>query len=51
MKTYRFVWRDGSVSTGKGKTPEQALANLGYGAGAVAALDYWEEINHDPTNT
>lgn len=42
-RTYSFHWRDGKVSTGEGATPEDAFSALGYGAGAVAALDYYEE--------
>lgn len=44
MNEYIFHWRDGTTSTGKGETPEQALNHdLGYGYGAVSALDYWEQ--------
>lgn len=43
MATYRFHWKDGSISRGKGSTPEEILSKLGYGQGALGALDYWEK--------
>jgi hypothetical protein len=45
MKTYRFHWRDGTTCDGDGASPEEALPKLGYGSGAVAALDYHEELS------
>ena len=42
MNWYVFHWRDGERSEGEGETPEDAFTKLGYGAGAVKALDYWE---------
>lgn len=44
MKTFKFHWRDGKVSTGRGTDAADALTRLGYGGGAVAALDYHEEV-------
>ncbi len=44
MNTYRFHWRSGPPSEGQGYGPADAMTNLGYGQGAVAALDYWEQI-------
>lgn len=43
-RKWRFVWRDGSVNEGYGATVEEAFAALGFGAGAVPALDYYKEI-------
>jgi len=43
MKTYIFHWKNGTRDEGKGKDPAKAFKSLGYGAGAVAALDYYEE--------
>lgn len=43
MKTYSFYWKDGTVDTKEGKNVAEAFTKLGYGAGAVAALDYTEE--------
>ena len=47
MNKYRFHWQDGTVDEGAGHTCADALTRLGYGAGAVAALDYWEKIIED----
>ena len=44
MRCYRFVWKDGSTNVGEGETPEEAFTALGFGAGAVPALDYHEEL-------
>ncbi len=44
MKTFRFHWLDGKVEEAKGQNPSEALSSLGYGHGALKALDYWEEI-------
>ena len=48
-KMFRFVWRDGKTSEGPGagsgiQGASDAINRLGYGQGALAALDYWEEI-------
>ncbi len=48
-KTYRFYWRTGKPDDGKGNDPADALTKLGFGAGAIAALDYWELLP-DPVN-
>lgn len=48
MTTYRFHWKGGTVVEElEGDTPADALKKAGYGAGAVAALNYWEEIRSD----
>jgi hypothetical protein len=44
MKTYKFHWLDGKVETFKGNNPVDALNKAGYGAGAIPALDWFEEI-------
>jgi hypothetical protein len=44
MKKFRFHWLDGKTSEGEGDTPADALRRLGYGGGAVRALDWWEEV-------
>jgi len=44
MKKFKIVWRHGVEEIGEGETRAQALNNLGYGAGALAALDYIEEL-------
>ncbi len=49
MNLYKFHWRSGGVSEGRGETPADAMNKLGYGQGAVAALDYWELVPNCPT--
>jgi hypothetical protein len=41
---YRFHWRDGTTNDGIGRDAADALNRLGFGRGAVAALDYYETI-------
>lgn len=47
MDLYRFHWLDGSVSEGIGDGPCDALIKLGYGGGAIMALDYWELVTDE----
>lgn len=44
-KTFRFHWI-GSKKTdeGKGKNVADAFTRLGFGAGAMEALDFYEEV-------
>lgn len=46
MSNRKFIlhWLDGSTNVVYGHTIAQAFTNAGYGAGAVRALDYWEEV-------
>ena len=44
VKRFRFHWRDGIAHVGSGTDPAAALTQLGFGQGALAALDYWEEL-------
>jgi hypothetical protein len=44
MNKYRFHWLDGSVDEGYGRNVADAFTRLGYGAGALAALDYHEGV-------
>ena len=44
MKKYRFHWLDGKVHEGEGRNAVDAFTRLGFGAGALGALDYYEEI-------
>lgn len=57
MNLYRFHWSSGKTTENRGNDPADALTKLGYGAGAVGALDYWELVpepsdadpdSHDP---
>ena len=44
LKRYRFHWLDGTTNEGEGHTPAEALTLLGFGGGAVRALDYYETL-------
>ncbi len=44
MKQYRFHWSYGETEEGWGKDVADAFTRLGYGAGAIRALDYYEVI-------
>lgn len=44
MKTFKLFWKGGEVETVTGKNIADALSRAGYGAGALAALDYYEEV-------
>ncbi|WP_096867205.1 hypothetical protein [Mycolicibacterium houstonense] len=44
-KTWRFHWRDGKTEELEGTSPADALNSAGYGRGAIAALDYYEEAD------
>ena len=44
LKKFRFHWLDGKVDEGEGYTVSDAFTKLGYGGGAINALDYYEEI-------
>ena len=42
---WRFHWLDGKVDEGTGGSMTDAFTRLGFGAGALQALDYYEEVN------
>jgi hypothetical protein len=44
MKKFRFHWLDGKSDESSGQSMTDAFTRLGYGAGATAALDYFEEL-------
>lgn len=44
MRKYRFVWLDKKEHTGYGRDVADAFTRLGFGAGAMPALDYYEDI-------
>ena len=44
MKKFRFHWLDGRIEEGDGNDVTDAFRSLGYGGGAMRALDWWEEI-------
>lgn len=49
---FTFHWLDGKVTRGRGRDAADAMNRLGYGNGAVRALDYWssEEIKESATD-
>jgi len=44
MKKYILHWRTGNPTHIEGYDIADAFRRSGYGAGALAALDYWEEV-------
>ena len=48
MAKYRFHWLDGTVNEGEGTSVSDAFTHLGFGGGAIRALDYHEEIKGAP---
>lgn len=49
MKTFIFYWLDGKIDRSQGETVQEAFTALGYGNGALRALDHWEELKEDAT--
>jgi len=47
MKTFELHWRTGEPQTIQGVDIADAMTQAGYGLGALAALDYWEEVKAD----
>lgn len=43
MKTFILHWLDGTTEKVYGNSIGNAFTNAGYGAGAIHALDYYEE--------
>jgi len=46
---FRFHWKGGKPEVGEGNSVADAFRNLGYGGGALAALDHYEEIKEEPS--
>lgn len=46
MKRYIIYWLDGKIEEVRGQTFEEAFMKAGYGAGAIAAIDYYEEVKN-----
>lgn len=47
MKYFKFVWQDGKVEYKNGSSVQDAFHLLGYGAGALTALDFWSQISEE----
>lgn len=43
QRNYIFHWRNGTNETLQGTDPADALSRAGYGRGALAALDHYEQ--------
>ena len=41
-QVYRFFWLDGKIDEHEGENAADAISKLGYGQGALRALDYWK---------
>ena len=49
-RLFRFHFLDGSKNEGYGRDAEDAFGRMGFGAGAVRALDYYEAVEAAPAN-
>lgn len=50
MEEFILHWKDGQDEKVTGENIADAMTRAGYGAGALPALDYWEEVEeHDDT--
>jgi len=47
MRTFKFYWLIGNIEIGTGADVSDAFRKLGYGGGAITALDWYEEITSD----
>lgn len=47
VSRFRFHWRDGTTEVGAGRDVAEAFAALGYGSGALGALDRFEGVSSD----
>lgn len=48
MKKFILHWMDGAKTEVEGRTISEAFTHAGFGAGAIRALDYYEEIKPKP---
>ena len=46
-KKFRLHWKTGNPQIVTGHSIEEACNNAGIGGGAIAALDYYEEVKED----
>lgn len=46
-KKFKLYWLGGKTEIIKGKNIADAFTHAGYSAGAIRALDYYEEIKRD----
>lgn len=50
MKEFLLHWRDGEIDFVTGNNIADAMTKAGYGAGAIKALDFWEEARNTKNN-
>lgn len=50
MKKFRLYWLDGTTEIIKGRDAVDAFNSAGIGAGALRALDYYEEVEEGKQN-
>ena len=52
-KLYRFHWRSSASkpSEGRGRDVADAFSRLGYGGGAIKALDYYEVVSESSSSS
>lgn len=48
-QSYRFYWLHGKVDQGYGRSVADAFSKLGFGGGAMRALDFYEELDEGPS--
>lgn len=48
---FQFFYLNGEVEIGEGKTVSEAFANLGYGGGAIRALDFYRTVESEDADT
>ena len=47
MKKFKLYWLDGTTEIIKGRDAVDAFNSAGIGAGALRALDYYEEVKQN----
>ena len=47
---YCFHWLSGKKEYGYGSDPAEAMTRLGYGSGALRALDYYSTVDESTLN-
>lgn len=49
-KLFRFHWRHAAAQASYGRDVADAFGRLGYGGGAIRALDWYEEVGAVPVS-
>ena len=48
---FKIYWLDGSTEVVHGETVADAMTNAGYGRGAVTAIDWYEPVSGESTES